>query len=114
MPETTPLIKAALNLRVGAGFDVYDNNSAERAIKNYAVGRRNWLFAKSIRGADASAIVYSIVETALLNGLKPYVYLSYVLDELRKMGPFPKPDDLNRLLPWSDELPEGFRIKKKK
>ena len=47
--------------------------------------------------------------TALLNGLKPYVYLSYVLDELRKMGPFPKPDDLNRLLPWSNELPEEFR-----
>ena len=64
-----------------------DNNSAERAIKNFAVGRRNWLFAKSIRGADASAVVYSIAETALLNGLKPYVYLSYVLDELRKMGP---------------------------
>ena len=91
-----------------------DNNSAARAIKNFAVGRRNWLFAKSIRGADASAVVYSITETALLNGLKPYVYLSYVLDELRKMGPFPKPDNLNRLLPWSDELPEGFRTKKKK
>lgn len=56
-----------------------DNNSAERAIKNFAVGRRNWLFAKSIRGADASAVVYSITETALLNGLKPYVYLTYVL-----------------------------------
>lgn len=42
------------------------------------------------------------------------IYLTYVLDELRKMGPFPKPDDLNRLLPWSDELPEGFRTKEKK
>ncbi|MCB5930595.1 transposase domain-containing protein [[Eubacterium] rectale] len=52
--------------------------------------------------------------TALLNGLKPYIYLTYVLDELRKMGPFPKPDDLNRLLLWSDELPEGFRNKEKK
>lgn len=41
-----------------------DNNSAARAIKNFAVGRRNWLFAKSIRGADASAVVYSIAETA--------------------------------------------------
>ena len=51
-----------------------DNNSAERAIKNFAVGRRNWLFSKSIRGADASATIYSITETALLNGLKPYLY----------------------------------------
>lgn len=54
----------------------------------FAIGRRNWLFAKSIRGADASAVVYSIAETALLNGLKPYVYLSYVLDELRKWDLF--------------------------
>jgi len=88
-----------------------DNNSAERAIKNFAVGRRNWLFARSIRGADASAIVYSITETALLNGLKPYVYLTYVLDQLRHMGPFPRPDELDRLLPWSDELPDEFKTK---
>ena len=65
-----------------------DNNSAERALKNFAVGRRNWLFAKSVRGADASALVYSITETALLNHLKPYAYLTYILDELRKMGGF--------------------------
>ena len=86
-----------------------DNNSAERAIKNFAVGRRNWLFSKSIRGADASAIVYSITETALLNGLKPYLYLTYILDQLRRIGPFPKAEELDRLLPWSKELPEELR-----
>lgn len=91
-----------------------DNNSAERAIKNFAVGRRNWLFAKSIRGADASAIVYSITETALLNGIKPYLYLTYILDEIPKMGSFPKTEELDRLLPWSDQLPEGFRTELKK
>lgn len=91
-----------------------DNNIAERAIKNFAVGRRNWLFAKSIRGADASAIVYSITETALLNGLKPYVYLTYVLDQMRQLGPFPKPEEIDCLLPWSDELPDEFRTKQKK
>lgn len=91
-----------------------DNNSAERAIKNFAVGRRNWLFAKSIRGADASAIVYSITETALLNGLKPYVYLTYVLDQMRQLGAFPKPEEIDRLLPWSDKLPDEFRTKQKK
>ena len=91
-----------------------DNNSAERAIKNFAVGRRNWLFAKSIRGADASAIVYSITETALLNGIKPYLYLTYILDEIPKMGPFPKAEELDRLLPWSDQLPEGFHTELKK
>ena len=71
-----------------------DNNSAERALKNFAVGRRNWLFAKSVRGADASALVYSITETALLNHLKPYAYLTYILDEFRKMGAFPKEEEL--------------------
>lgn len=88
-----------------------DNNSAERAIKNFAVGRRNWLFAKSIRGADASAIVYSIVETALLSGLKPYLYLTYVLEKLLQTGAFPKPEELDRLLPWSNELPKELRTK---
>ena len=72
---------------------------------------RNWLFSKSIRGADASAVVYSVTETALLNGLKPYVYLTYVLDQIRQMGPFPKPEELDRLLPWSDDLPDEFRTK---
>ena len=91
-----------------------DNNSAERAIKNFAVGRRNWLFAKSICGADASAIVYTITETALLNGIKPYMYLTYILDEIPKMGAFPKAEELDRLLPWSDQLPEGFRTELKK
>ena len=86
-----------------------DNNSAERAIKNFAVGRRNWLFSKSIRGADASATIYSITETALLNGLKPYLYLTYVLDQVRRMGPFPEEEKLDQLLPWSKELPEELR-----
>ena len=91
-----------------------DNNSAERALKNFAVGRRNWLFAKSVRGADASALVYSITETALLNHLKPYAYLTYMLDELRKMGAFPKEEELKKLLPWSENLPEYCRTKLKK
>ena len=91
-----------------------DNNSAERALKNFAVGRRNWLFAKSIRGADASALVYSITETALLNHLKLYAYLTYILEELRKMGAFPKEEDLKKLLPWSEDLPEYCRTKLKK
>ena len=86
-----------------------DNNSAERAIKNFAVGRRYWLFSKSIRGADASATIYSITETALLNGLKPYLYLTYVLDQLRRMGSFPEEEKLDQLLPWSKELPEELR-----
>ena len=91
-----------------------DNNSAEPALKNFAVRRRNWLFAKSVRGAAASALVYSITETVLLNHLKPYAYLTYILDELRKMGAFPKEEELKKLLPWSEDLPEYCRTKLKK
>ena len=65
----------------------------------------NWMFAKSVCGAEASALVYSITETALLNHLKPYAYLTYILDELRKIGVFSK-EELKKLLPWSEQLPE--------
>ena len=91
-----------------------DNNSAERAVKNFAVGRWNWLFAKSIRGADASAVVYSMTETAILNGLRPYTYLTYILDQMRQLGTFPKQEDMKKLLPWSADIPEECKTKIKK
>lgn len=65
-----------------------DNLVAERMLKNFAIGRRNWLFAKSIRGAQASATAYSITETALLNGLKPCHYLTYVIETMKNLGVF--------------------------
>ena len=91
-----------------------DNSAAERAIKNFAIGRRNWLFSKSIRGAEASATIYSITETALLNGLKPYSYLTYVLEHMKNHGAFPSNEDIAKLLPWSDDLPDDCRSKFKK
>lgn len=86
-----------------------DNSAAERAIKNFAIGRRNWLFSKSIKGAEASATVYSITETALLNGLKPYDYVAYILERMKDLGPFPSKEDLQQLLPWSESIPESCR-----
>lgn len=91
-----------------------DNTAAERAIKNFAIGRRNWLFSKSICGAQSSATVYSITETALLNGLKPYNYLTYVLERMKDLGAFPKKEDMLELLPWSPSLPDDCRSKIKK
>ena len=76
-----------------------DNLAAERSLKNFATGRRNWLFAKSIRGAQASATVYSITETAMLNGLKPYNYLTYVMEQMKDLGPFPEKGAMLELLP---------------
>ena len=88
--------------------------AAERALKNFAIGRRNWLFAKSIRGAQASATVYSITETALLNGLKPYNYLTYVMEKMKELGAFPAKEEMLELLPWSSNLPDDCHSKLKK
>lgn len=59
-----------------------DNNTAERAIRPFTLGRKNWVNVDSICGAEASAIMYSLVETAKANGLRVYEYLEYVLTEL--------------------------------
>ena len=91
-----------------------DNLAAERALKNFARGRRNWLFAKSIRGAQASATVYSVTETAMLNGLKPYNYLTYVMERMKEFGPFPEKEAMRELLPWSNSLPADCHSKLKK
>ena len=54
------------------------NNRAERSIKPFVIGRKNWLFANTPRGAKASAVIYSVIETAKENGLKPYDYLKHI------------------------------------
>ena len=91
-----------------------DNLAAERSLKNFATGRRNWLFAKSIRGAQASATIYSITETAMLNGLKPYNYLTYVMGQMKDLDPFPEKEAMLELLPWSTSLPADCHSKLKK
>ena len=73
-----------------------DNNRAERAIKPFVIGRKNWLFSNTARGAKASAILYSLIETAKANGLLVENYIQYCLAELAK-----KPTDLEYLLPWN-------------
>lgn len=55
------------------------NNAAENAIRPFTVGRKNWLFADTPKGADASAMVYNLVETAKTNGINIYAYLQYLL-----------------------------------
>lgn len=60
------------------------NNSAERAIKPFVIGRKNWLFCNTPDGAQASAIIYSIIETAKVNNLNPYAYLEQIFEKLQK------------------------------
>ena len=73
-----------------------DNNRAERAVKPFVIGRKNWMFSNTASGANASAILYSLIETAKSNGLVPFDYIKYLLDELAK-----QPDDIDYLLPWN-------------
>lgn len=78
-----------------------DNNRAERAIKPFVIGRKNWLFSNTARGAQASAILYSIIETAKANGLVPFDYLNKLFGELSKSRP---ETDVSVLLPWNIKL----------
>jgi transposase len=59
-----------------------DNNRVENAIRPFVIGRRNWLFSDTVRGAQSSANLYSLIETAKANGLEPYAYLRHLFTEL--------------------------------
>ena len=84
------------------------NNRAERAIKPFIIGRKNWLFSNTPRGAESSAIIYSIVETAKLNDLNPVTYLQFLLEQLPNID-ISSPEELDKLIPWSEQLPESCR-----
>ena len=89
-----------------------DNSASERAIRTFCIGKKNWLFHNSVKGAKASAIIYSISETAKLNDLRPYFYFKHLLTELPKYcdneGNI-DPAKLDDLLPWSEKLPDQCR-----
>lgn len=86
-----------------------DNNRGERSIKPFVIGRKNWLFSNTAKGAKSSAIIYSIVETAKENGLNPFEYLSYLFEELPNMDTTNK-SKLDELLPWSQTIPKECRV----
>lgn len=76
-----------------------DNNRAERAIKPFVIGRKNWLFANTANGANASAMLYSMIETAKANGLIPFDYIAHCLEALSQVD-----CDIEQLLPWRVKL----------
>jgi transposase len=90
-----------------------DNNRSERAIKPFVIGRKNWLFANTARGARASATIYSVMETAKENGLNPFQYLQYLFEQLPQLVNPSDPEALDGLLPWSPTLPIVCRVFKK-
>ena len=86
-----------------------DNNDAEQSIKAFCVGKHSWHIIDSKNGAEASAILYSIAETAKANGLKPYEYFKYVLEEILKHQDDALETYIKDLLPWSTALPDSCR-----
>ena len=87
-----------------------DNNTAERAIRPFTLGRKNWVMIDTLKGADASAVLYSIAETSRANGLKSYDYFRYLLTELPKYIHDLETDIPEHLYPWSEDFPkELFR-----
>ncbi len=86
-----------------------DNNDAEQSIKAFCVGKHSWHIIDSKNGAEASAMLYSIAETAKANGLKPYEYFKYLLEEILRHQEDPLDKYIDDLLPWSDALPDRCR-----
>jgi transposase len=78
------------------GFVPLDTNLVENAVRPFALGRKNWLFADTVAGAEASANLYSIVETAKANGLAPWAYLQHVFTKLPRARTL---EDVDALLP---------------
>lgn len=87
-----------------------DNNRAERSIKPFVIGRKNWLFSNTPRGAKASVMIYSIIETAKENKLNPFVYLTYLFEKLPQLTDPTDIKELDQLLPWSPSLPLTCRV----
>lgn len=91
------------------GLVPMDNNAAERCIRTFCLGKKNWYTIDTISGSKASAILYSIAETAKANHLKPYEYFKLLLEEIPKHSENEDPSYLDDLLPWTGSLPECCR-----
>jgi transposase len=83
---------------VEGGYLPIDNNAAERAIRPFVIGRKNWLFSDTPKGATASAQLYSLVETAKANGQEPYAWLRHALERPPLATSI---EDYEALLPWN-------------
>jgi hypothetical protein len=95
---------STLNAFLADGRLEIDNGTSERSIKSFVIGRKGFLFANTPDGAKASAISYSIVETAKENGLNPYEYIKHVLEALPNID-VKNQSALDALLPWSESIP---------
>ena len=96
--------KEGLSVYLNDGNAALSNNICERAIRSFTIGRKNWLFSASPKGAAASAAVYSVVETCKANGIAPFKYLVYLFERMPNMNFKIHPEKLDALLPWNEEI----------
>ena len=96
MPKTRPYLDN--------GFLELDNNTAERAMKPVAIGRKNWMFAGSQRGGNSMAIAFTLIETAKLNGVDPQAWLTWVLERVADH----KINRLDELMPCPNFVAEVY------
>ena len=90
------------------------NNRAERSIKPFVIGRKNWIFSNTPNGARASAVYYSLVVTAKENGLNPFEYLSWILTHAPNLGKSGYASAIEDFLPGSAKIPQKVFIPKPK
>lgn len=102
----------SLNLFLEDGRLEVDNNRAERSIKIYVIGRKNWLFSNTPRGARSTAVLYSIMETATATDLNAPKYLEWLLNTLAAADTVDEAF-LDQMTPWSDAIPAFCRMENK-
>ena len=108
---TKPLLPSLKAILEDGSLEI-DNNSAERSIKPFVLGRKNWLFSASTKGAESSALLYSLIETAKNNNLVVEKYLLYLMDSYSNIETKDK-ESLLKILPISKDLPEDLKVKSK-
>ena len=95
---------------------IIDDSASERALRNFTIGRKNWVTINTVRGAQASAIIYSITETARANNLNVYYYIKHLLTDLPQL--IDKNGNIEQsllepLMPWSKSLPADCYSKRR-
>lgn len=85
------------------------NNLAENSIRPFTIGRKNWLFSRIPKGAEASAGVYTLIETAKANGLNAYKYIQFILSDIPGIAFLQYPEFLEDYMPWYPMIQKKFR-----
>ncbi len=86
------------------------NAAAENSIRPFAIGRKNWLFSNSPKGADASASIYSLIETCKANQVDPYRYFDYILTRLPNGPSLKTSEDFERYMPWNPDVQNNCKL----